>query len=170
MTRLVAGMFQFGQQNQLFGIRYAQIRSHDFVHNGGWFGGDGALLGLGDLDLHDIARIRDELQAGEAFIVLGESDSHESHWNPQWNDGGSWRNGSHSAAPVDYMIEHARYAIFPGETYMVLHQFVMDYERTSSPSQTHYTATSRCGREDVEPLRVTFQYLSREDLRKKLAV
>ncbi len=79
-ARLTKGMFghEFGRPGEassLFGLRCGQIRSKDYVHNGGWYNRQGEKLGWGDLSLDDLQRIEQQLEEGELFIILYEADS-----------------------------------------------------------------------------------------------
>lgn len=78
--RLTKGLFGHGfrSASNLFGLRCGQLRGHDFVHNGGWYNRGGEKLGWGDLAPDDFLRISNELEDGELFIILYESDS---FWN-----------------------------------------------------------------------------------------
>ena len=78
--RLTKGLFghEFRSASTLFGIRCGQCRGRDFVHNGGWYNRDGEKLGWGDLAPADFLKISNELEDGELFIILYESDS---FWN-----------------------------------------------------------------------------------------
>ena len=77
--RLTKGMFghEFAPaQGALFGFRAGQMRSNDYVHNGGWYNKAGEKLGWGDLSEEDMVRLMQELEDGEFFIILPESASH----------------------------------------------------------------------------------------------
>jgi len=78
MSRLIKGMFgsEFDPaKDTLFGLRCGQMRGREICHNAGWYNTAGEKLGWGDLHSDDFQRISSELEDGELFIVLGESDS-----------------------------------------------------------------------------------------------
>lgn len=114
MARLTKGLYghQFGPTSNLFGLHCGQIRGKDFVHNGGWYNRLGEKLGWGDLSTDDFFRIRRELEEGEMFIILGESDS---FWNFVTRPGLLGHNAvtkpDVEAPGVDYVAEKARYII-----------------------------------------------------------
>jgi hypothetical protein len=58
-----------------FGFQMGQMRSHDLVHNGGWYNGNGERLGWGDLSPKDLQKISEEIPEGESFFILSEQDS-----------------------------------------------------------------------------------------------
>ena len=103
---------QFHPANRLFGLSCGQMRSQDFVHNGGWYNRLGEKLGWGDLSPEDVQRISHEVADEELFIILYESDS---FWNFVTRPG---IIGSMSAvkpdveAPgVDYVVEKCCFII-----------------------------------------------------------
>lgn len=53
-------------------LKCGQFRRVDTVNSGGWFNKLGERLGWGDLDPTDFARIAQELEEGELFIILPE--------------------------------------------------------------------------------------------------
>ena len=114
MAQLTKGLYghQFENASQLFGLRCGQIRGKDFVHNGGWYNKAGEKLGWGDLSVEDFQRIRRELEEGEMFIILGESDS---FWNFVERPGLLGHNAvtkpDVEAPGVDYVAAKARYII-----------------------------------------------------------
>jgi hypothetical protein len=119
---LTKGMFgeQFKPQSPAFGIRCGQMRGNDFVHNGGWYNRQGEKLGWGDLSHDDLRNLRDQLDEGQLFIILGESDS---FWNFVTEIGVI---GSMCAVKPDinapgpaYVAEHARFIIAHGRLILV---------------------------------------------------
>lgn len=114
MAQLTKGLYghQFEQASNLFGLSCGQIRGKDFVHNGGWYNKLGEKLGWGDLSVEDFQRIRRELEEGEMFIILGESDS---FWNFVTRPGLLGHNAvtkpDVEAPGVDYVAAKARYII-----------------------------------------------------------
>jgi hypothetical protein len=114
MAQLTKGLYghQFERASNLFGLSCGQIRGKDFVHNGGWYNKLGEKLGWGDLSTDDFFRIRRELEEGEMFIILDESDS---FWNFVTRPGLLGHNAvtkpDVEAPGVDYVAAHARYII-----------------------------------------------------------
>lgn len=78
--RLTKQMYghEFKAESRLFDLLCGQTRASRNVHNGGWYNKAGEKLGWGDLDAEDFRRISMELEEGELFVVLHESDS---FWN-----------------------------------------------------------------------------------------
>lgn len=127
MAQLTKGMYgsQFERASRLFGISCGQIRSKDFVHNGGWYNRQGEKLGWGDLAVEDFQKIRRGLEDGEMFIILGE---HDSFWNFATTPGllgHNWGTKPDIEAPgIDYVAAKARFIITKDGYY-----FVDDYSR-----------------------------------------
>jgi hypothetical protein len=96
------------------------MRGRDFVHNNGWYNKVGEKLGWGDLSPEDFRKISLELEKGELFIILSESDS---FWNFVTQPGiiGSMAavKPTEDAPGVDYVAEKARYIIQNGQLYSV---------------------------------------------------
>ncbi len=113
MTQLTIGMYgsEFNSPNNLFGLHCGQMCSKGkLTHNSGWYNKAGEKLGWGDLSTYDVARISAELEAGELFVILSESDS---YWNPR-------RNGISESAPgVTYIAMHAVFIVVQGYVYSV---------------------------------------------------
>jgi len=123
--RLTKGMFgeEFGPvpATALFGLSCGQVRSRDFVHNGGWYNRDGEKLGWGDLTLADFQRIAEGLQGDELFIILSENDS---FWSFVTSPGIVPTVKPTIQSPgVDYVAEKAMYIIAPMVLYVVDHGF-----------------------------------------------
>ena len=124
MAQLTKGMFgtEFGKRSEtaLFDLRCGQIRSRDFVHNGGWYNRAGEKLGWGDLSLADFQKIAEDLEEGELFVILHESDS---FWNFVERPGiiGSMAvvKPTVEAPGVEFVAEKAAYIIAPMECYYV---------------------------------------------------
>jgi len=128
MTRLTKGMygheFSFGEGvSKLFGLGCGQMRGQDYVHNGGWYNAQGEKLGWGDLSIEDVQNIRDGLEKGEAFIVLGEHDSFWEHVEQIGTIGSLSTVKPTEAAPgVDFVLSKARIVIMPGKVYLPTHK------------------------------------------------
>jgi hypothetical protein len=134
------------------------MRHDDFVHNGGWYNLQGEKLGWGDLSLSDVVTLRDGLAPGEGFIILPESASFWKFVTHIGPIGSLSVTTPDIAAPgVDYMVEHAMYAIFPGQAYVIHWRGVPDNE-------PDYQAR---GRRSDGPT-VTFRHLQRPQLREML--
>ncbi|MDP1689645.1 MAG: hypothetical protein Q8L52_00330 [bacterium] len=122
--RLTKGVYghQFNRANNLFGIRCGQIRSHEFVHNGGWYNQQGEKLGWGDLTAADLQRISRELQDGELFVILPES---ASFWKFVEKEsagpiGSMCATTSDEQAPgIDYVAAECSYIIARGTIHIV---------------------------------------------------
>lgn len=124
MGRLIKGMYdtEFRSTGTLFGLHCCQMRGgpNGVTHNSGWYNRQGEKLGWGDLDANDFQRISRELQDGEFFVILSESDS---FWNFVTRLGaiGSMcetRPDVNAPGP-DYVAEKALYVIVPGAVYVV---------------------------------------------------
>lgn len=121
-SRLVKGLYghQSESKSRLFGITCGQIRGKDFIHNGGWYNKSGEKLGWGDLSPDDFRRIHGELEDGETFVVLYESDS---FWNFVTRPGiiGSMAavKPDVEAPGVDYVAEKCCYIITRERMYFV---------------------------------------------------
>lgn len=121
MSRLNPGSFSYGSENPpISGLRQSQMRSgYDRTHNSGWYNRQGVKIGWGDLNGQDFVRIADELEDGEAFIILSESDSY-------WNTKGSpfSNDGPDEITPGQkYVLDRARFAITGGVIYEVLSSY-----------------------------------------------
>ena len=116
--RLTKGLYghEFEHKDGLFSLFCGQMRGTSVSHNGGWYNQLGEKLGWGDLSQKDLEKISKGLKPGEAFIVLGE---HESFWNfvTRFGPIGAMceKTLEESAPGIDYVADHARFAIFPGE-------------------------------------------------------
>lgn len=113
LTKGVYGTEFHPSGDNTFGLRCGQMRSkNQLTHNGGWYNGLGEKLGFGDLSADDMLRIFTEIEPGEVFIVLSESDS---FWNFVTRPGliGSMSavKADAQAPGVDYVVEKAMYAI-----------------------------------------------------------
>jgi hypothetical protein len=124
-SRLSKGMYgnEFGRtpETALFLLKCGQMRGRDLVHNGGWYNRAGEKLGWGDLEPADFQRIAEELEEGELFIILSESDS---FWNFVTHNPGSIGSRCATSADVnapgvDYVAEKAMYIIGRMELYIV---------------------------------------------------
>ena len=124
MTTLVKGVYgnQFEPTSNLFGLRCGQTRGKDFVHNGGWYNRSGEKLGWGDLSPADFLGISNEVEDGELFIILYESDS---FWNFVTRPGiiGSMAavKPDMEAPGVDFVAERCAYIIAKHQLYHVDH-------------------------------------------------
>ena len=124
MAQLTKGMYghEFHSTSDLFGLRCGQMRGGDakMTHNSGWYNKSGEKLGFGDLSTKDFQRISSELEDGELFIILGESDS---FWNFVTRPGliGSMAQTKPTveAPGVDYVAEHAMYVIARNQLYRI---------------------------------------------------
>ncbi len=120
--QLTKGVYghEFRPASNLFGLSCGQIRSKDFVHNGGWYNRAGEKLGWGDLSVDDFQRIYRELNDDELFIILGERDS---FWNFVTRPGliGSMAETEPTveAPGVDYVAEKCRFIIGRNGLYLV---------------------------------------------------
>lgn len=98
-----------------FNIHNEQKRTRDFIHNGGWYDKTGKKIGFGDLDISDLKYIRDNLQEGEIFIILGESDS---FWKFVSFEGNFQKVSTKEKNPgIKYIREKAKWVIVPGKIY-----------------------------------------------------
>jgi len=98
-----------------FQISNGQMRTNDFIHNGGWYTRTGEKIGWGDLNPADLERIKESLQEGEMFVILGESDS---FWNfVSWNDKQGVVDPKEQNPGAKYLREKARFVIVPGKIY-----------------------------------------------------
>ena len=78
--KLIEGMFgsEFGnhtEASKAFGLRTGQMRSRETIHNGGWYNAVGSKIGWGDLNPADYEVIQRNLDDGDVFVILSESDS-----------------------------------------------------------------------------------------------
>lgn len=120
-NRLVKELYGDDSSN-LFGLYCGQMRGNDFVHNGGWYNTQGEKLGWGDLSPADIQRIMSELQEGEFFIVLGETDSFWQFVEKPGIIGSMSQTKPEVNAPgVDYVLEHCMFVLAPGKFYYIDH-------------------------------------------------
>lgn len=116
--RLVKGLFgnEFKNGSDLFGLHCGQMRGSSEVHNGGWYNGNGEKIGWGDLSKSDLNKISKGLKPDEVFIVLGEQDSFWKFVTRYGIIGAMCQVKPDEQEPgVDYVVEHARIAIFPNE-------------------------------------------------------
>lgn len=124
MAQLTRGMYgnEFNRTGTVFGLRCGQMRYRPdkITHNSGWYNKLGEKLGWGDLGASDFKRIAKELEDGELFIILGESDS---FWNfvTQIGPIGSMLKTTPTieAPGIDYVASHARFVIAQGKLYFV---------------------------------------------------
>ena len=122
MAQLTKGMYQIGPRKPaVFGLTDGQTRRRDMVHNGGWYNRAGEKLGWGDLSPKDFQRISKELEGGELFIVLRETDSFWNFvvYNPGTTGGACVTEEAEKAPGVEYMIDHCAFIIERGELYYV---------------------------------------------------
>lgn len=101
-------------------IKSGQIRTDDFVHNGGWYECDGTKIGWGDLSREDLQRIPRCLPEGEPLIIL---DEHYSFWSFVRRPGllGSMtqvRQEEH-APGIEYVADKCCYILTRGHRYYV---------------------------------------------------
>lgn len=123
---LTKGMFgrQFSPVDARFDIYCGQLRGHELSHNGGWYNRQGEKLGYGDLDANDFRRIARDLDPGEVFIVLSESDSFWNFVTGYVAVGALCTTKPDVEAPgIDYVIEHARFVITRGRVMIVRQEF-----------------------------------------------
>lgn len=122
MTRLVKDLWEEGTSffYGLFGLCGGQTRSDDMVHNGAWYNKAGEKMGRGDLSPEDFQRISRELEEGEMFIVLYDSNF------PATISCGCHPTASkcpikydEQASGVDYIARKCLYIIVPGHFYWV---------------------------------------------------
>lgn len=121
-ARLTKGMYghEFRSQSNLFGITCGQIRGRDFVHNGGWYNQQGEKLGWGDLSVEDFRRISAELEEGEMFVILCESDSFWAFVEKPGLIGSMAQVKPDVEAPgAEYVAQKAMYIIVRGELFFV---------------------------------------------------
>lgn len=125
MAQLTKGMFgsQFDRRNanSFAGLGCGQMRGRDFIHNGGWYNKAGEKLGWGDLSPDDFKKISQELEEGELFIILYESDS---FWkfvkhNPGIIGSMCTVEPTEEAPGVDFVSEKCAYVIASGQLYYV---------------------------------------------------
>jgi hypothetical protein len=125
MAQLTKGMFgsQFDRRNAVAfaGLSCGACRGNDFVHNGGWYNKAGEKLGWGDLSPDDFNKISQELEEGELFIILYESDS---FWNFVTHNPGIIGSmcavqPTAEAPGVDFVSEKCAYVIANGQLYYV---------------------------------------------------
>src|SRR3989338_918088 len=122
MAQLTKGMYggEILAKRGLFGLRCGQCRGDDFVHNGGWYNRAGEKLGFGDLAPADFLEVSNNLEDGEMFIILSESDS---FWKFVYRPGliGSMAavKPDVEAPGVEYVAEHAMYVIARHQFYFV---------------------------------------------------
>ncbi len=74
MVKLREDMFTKFDREQAFGLQADQLRSGRLFQNAGWFKDDGQFIGYGDLCIRDLVNIARDLDWGEKFYVLFESD------------------------------------------------------------------------------------------------
>lgn len=118
MTRLKKGMYE-NPRECLFGLRNEQLCGRDVrvAKNSGWYNKRGEKLGWGDLSAEHVRRIASELNDGELFIVLSETDS---YWNFVKFDNMAKKENPKMFAPgIDYVAEHAMYVIVRNDMYQV---------------------------------------------------
>lgn len=124
MSRLTKGLYgtQFRRSSTtLFGLACGQMRGGELVHNGGWYNAKGEKIGWGDLDNRDFQRLQRELEDGELFIVLGESDS---FWNFVKHNpattGADCKTSEEEAAPgPEYVADKCRHIFTKRHAYYV---------------------------------------------------
>jgi hypothetical protein len=109
------------ERSTLFGLKYGQLRMNEFTHNSGWFNAAGEKIGFGDLSIEDMVRIREELQSGEVFIIVCESDlfatrTERTPYDPE-------------APGVDWVVDKAMYIIVPGQ--------IISVDRYTSDERTY---------------------------------
>lgn len=118
--KLVQGMFDY-RRHETFGLSMGQMRSYDKItHNSGWYNLRGEKIGWGDLGVSDFRCIKDNLEDGDAFIVLGESDS---FWNfvtqPGITGEDSEVEGTEQNPGVEYILDKVQYFITKDGAYFV---------------------------------------------------
>jgi hypothetical protein len=120
---LTKGMFghEFSPESPRFGIYCGQMRWPDYIHNGGWYNGQGQKIGRGDLTIEDMERICRELQPDEAFIILSESDSFWQHVRRPGVIGNlaDVDQQTDEEPGIEYIALNAMYIIKPGQMYHV---------------------------------------------------
>lgn len=74
MNRLFAEVYPRLQQAEKtdgpLGLRHGQVRQSPLFPASGWFNGQAAYLGLGDLSIDDLQKVIRELQGKERFIIV----------------------------------------------------------------------------------------------------
>lgn len=127
LTKAMFGS-EFSPRSPKFGIQSGQMRSGygddlkgKWTHNSGWYNRLGEKLGWGDLSAADFKRIQEEIEEGDFFVVLCESDS---FWafvkNPRPTFG--WDQDTERTADnpgVDYIVEKAMWVVEKGHIYSV---------------------------------------------------
>jgi hypothetical protein len=104
-----------------FNIVSGQMRSYDFVHNGGWYNKKGQKLGWGDLSPDSFADIAQHLPADEVFIVLPES---ASHWDfVKFTETHMVVDATAENPGPTYCAEKASYFVHGGVVYKVISKY-----------------------------------------------
>ncbi|MDP2631691.1 MAG: hypothetical protein Q8P30_02910 [Candidatus Uhrbacteria bacterium] len=98
-----------------FGLKHGEIAGgpKKVFRNGLWYSGNGEYLGDGDTGLDDIVRIANELQPGEAFVILTEDDARELDWS--WDTDGRLTQEQLNTAPALVMLPGAIHVVRGGE-------------------------------------------------------
>lgn len=140
--RLEKGMYGYPKNSKLFGLREGSCVAYDFVHNGGWYNCRGEKLGWGDLSLGDIRKISEELEEGEFFIILYESDSFWKHVEKISGPASLGMVKIDKEAEMDpgleHVIEKAPYAITKGKVYVLPGKYDTAEDSELGPTELGY--------------------------------
>ncbi len=101
MPQLTKQMYRSVNEIGPFGLIGSQMRSGAYIHNPGWYNGNGEFLGWGDLKVDDLQKIAAEIAEDEAFVVIDETD-----WRTQRHPELKSEKG-YEHVPVDFLARHA---------------------------------------------------------------
>lgn len=127
--RLIPGMFgsEFNPvEGTPFGLRCGQMRTNDFIHNGGWYNAAGEKIGWGDLSPSDFLRITKELVDGETFIILSETDSYWSFVKEVSPMLLAWDNTvdpTEACPGITYVLNKAMMMLRHGKCYVLIDRY-----------------------------------------------
>jgi hypothetical protein len=135
MTILTENLYEeLGHEGGPFGLEHRQFRDladpdPEMSHNGFWWNKFGQYIGMGDLSIGDLARIRNEITEDEIFIVTPEDCI-----------------GEPSLDEFDFILKYCQFIIVKG------HIFTVDktYSTLKGDGIELSPSTERMERADVE--------------------
>ena len=166
MLRFIQGIYRASRsEDDLFGLRYGQMRNKRIVNNGGWYNEFGEKIGCGDLAAQDFETVRNGLKNNEMFVVLSEGDAYWSfriqRKRPLWQ---SQAEINEEAPGIDYVAKRCRYIVTGTELYCV-YDHVRSRDDAREIQGLHFKVISRKEAKKLFPRRrlrdVAFYYLEK---------
>jgi hypothetical protein len=88
------------------------------VHNGGWYNRDGSLIGSGDLNVHHMKTVSQNLSQKDLFIILPEGATFARH-QTAFSLRKRGREFNEAAPGLDHIVHKATYVIGRSNIYMM---------------------------------------------------